>query len=252
MMSMSKIALNIGRVTACRSLSSFRRFPTALSRCLIEKKPVPMIRSFSTAARTKGDEELSSFLAEEIEAEKKQAKTSLPKIAGFDTRTEGCEVYLTKKFNDETISIELNVNHSVDAEDNADMQQAGQNVAEIGEMLSKPNFDVIIEKGGKKLFFNCSFNMAGQEEGGAAAEDGLDESFSIVEFAMYEGEEMKENVYSVSGDIMDGVLYDLLMNMLEERGVCNEFAAQLVEFSTTYEHSQYIGLLEKLKNFVAK
>lgn len=68
---------------------------------------------------------------------------------------------------------------------------------------------------------------------------------------MYSGEEMEDCDYSVSGDIMDGQLYDLLMNLLEERGVTNEFAEQLVEFSTSYEHGLYIGLLEKLKGFVS-
>ena len=31
-----------------------------------------------------------------------------------------------------------------------------------------------------------------------------------------------------------------------------EFANQLAEFSTVYEHQQYIGLLEKLQKFVKK
>ncbi len=39
------------------------------------------------------------------------------------------------------------------------------------------------------------------------------------------------------------------MNVLEERGIGEEFANQLAEFSTFYEHKQYVDLLEKLKNF---
>lgn len=31
-----------------------------------------------------------------------------------------------------------------------------------------------------------------------------------------------------------------------------EFANQLADFSTAYEHRQYIGLLEKLQKFVKK
>ena len=33
---------------------------------------------------------------------------------------------------------------------------------------------------------------------------------------------------------------------------CLEFANQLVDYSTAYEHRQYIGLLEKLQQFVKK
>lgn len=44
-------------------------------------------------------------------------------------------------------------------------------------------------------------------------------------------------------------LYDLLMNLLEEKGVSNEFAEKLSDLSTAYEHSSYIGLLEGLSKF---
>ena len=47
-------------------------------------------------------------------------------------------------------------------------------------------------------------------------------------------------------------LYDLLMNYLEEKGISNDFAEKLVELSTSYEHTAYIGLLEGLSKFTAK
>lgn len=40
-----------------------------------------------------------------------------------------------------------------------------------------------------------------------------------------------------------------MLNLLDERGVGEKFANELAEFATSYEHQQYIGLLEKLKNF---
>lgn len=46
-------------------------------------------------------------------------------------------------------------------------------------------------------------------------------------------------------------LYDLLMNFLEERGISNEFVEKLSDFSTAYEHSLYIALLENTKKFVS-
>lgn len=203
--------------------------------------------SYSQAS-TKGDQELADFLVEEIEAEKKARKSAqLPKIEGFDTKLEGSEVTLTRTFNQETVTVRLNVNHSVDAED-ADEFSANQDKApEPGEMKSKPNFTVEIERGGKKLYFSCTFNETADAEGQSESYD----SFGVAEFAIYEGE-WSDEVYSVSGDIMDGYLYDLLMNMLEERGISSEFGFNLVNFCTVYEHSLYIGLLEKLKEFVSK
>jgi complement component 1 Q subcomponent-binding protein, mitochondrial len=44
-------------------------------------------------------------------------------------------------------------------------------------------------------------------------------------------------------------LYDILLNLLEERGIGEDFASDLAEFSTSYEHLQYVSLLEKLKDF---
>jgi Mitochondrial glycoprotein len=42
----------------------------------------------------------------------------------------------------------------------------------------------------------------------------------------------------------------MLMKMLEERGIDADFIDQLIEFSTSYEHSKYVETLEKLKDFV--
>lgn len=39
------------------------------------------------------------------------------------------------------------------------------------------------------------------------------------------------------------------MNLLEEKGISNEFVEKLSELSTAYEHSKYIGLLEDLSKF---
>ncbi|KAH6933373.1 hypothetical protein HPB50_014482 [Hyalomma asiaticum] len=197
-----------------------------------------------------GDQELADFLVEEIEAEKKARKSAqVPKIEGFDVKTEGSEVTLTRSFNQETITVRLNVNHSVDAEDADEFTASQDNAApEPGEMKSKPNFTVEIERGGKKLFFSCTFNEAAETEGPS---ENYADSFGVAEFAIYEGE-WTDDVYTVSGDIMDGYLYDLLMNMLEERGISSEFGYSLVNFCTVYEHSLYIGLLEKLKDFVSK
>lgn len=44
-------------------------------------------------------------------------------------------------------------------------------------------------------------------------------------------------------------LYDLLMNLLEEKGISNSFVEKLGSLSTNYEHSSYIRLLESLSKF---
>lgn len=44
-------------------------------------------------------------------------------------------------------------------------------------------------------------------------------------------------------------LYDMLLNMLEERGVDGTFVDELVNLSTAYEHSTYVDFLSTLHTF---
>ena len=46
-------------------------------------------------------------------------------------------------------------------------------------------------------------------------------------------------------------LYDMLLKLLEERGIDGDFVDQLTNFSTSYEHSKYVDVLEQLHDFVA-
>ena len=66
---------------------------------------------------------------------------------------------------------------------------------------------------------------------------------------MFDGD-WNEKKYAVAGDILDGYLYDRFMNMLDERGINANFADKLSEYCSSYEHSQYINLLEELQKFV--
>lgn len=45
-------------------------------------------------------------------------------------------------------------------------------------------------------------------------------------------------------------MYDLLMNLLEERGVSNDFIEKMIELTTNKEHEMYVSLLERLQTFV--
>lgn len=46
-----------------------------------------------------------------------------------------------------------------------------------------------------------------------------------------------------SGEIMDGEMYEKLMDMLDERKIDNDFVNELIEFSIGYEYGEYIKLL---------
>ncbi|CAH1107249.1 unnamed protein product [Psylliodes chrysocephalus] len=196
-------------------------------------------------AHTKAEKELVEFLTEEILAERKaqKVKTIPAEISGFKANLNGAEVTLSKVVGDETIKIIFNVNHSVDSDVEPEV---GENMdkPELGELKSKPSFKIELLRGQTTISLLCSFVGTNEQE------EGYNDVFGIDEISIYDGE-WNENVYSVSGEVLDSYLYDLLLNYLEEKGISNEFVEKLSNFSTSYEHSAYIGLLEGLSKFVA-
>jgi len=192
---------------------------------------------------TQGEKELGEFLVEEIATEKKMSKNKqVPnEIHGFKAKYEGSEVTLVKTNKNEEIEVGFNVNHSVDMEGDPDSEKS-----DFAEMKSKPSFEVEIRRNGQVLGFACS--MASPQE--ETQDQQYNDLFAIDEVYFYEGE-WNETGYSVSGDVLDGTMYDLFMNLLEDKGVTNEFVKDLIELSTAYEHSQYVSLLEKVRKFVS-
>ncbi|CAK1551354.1 unnamed protein product [Leptosia nina] len=196
------------------------------------------------ALHTKGERELVEFLTEEIVAERKaqKLKTLPADVDGFAVKGDGAEVVLSKQLKDEIIKITFNVNHTVDSEDFGDDAQPEKQ--EFAEMRSKPQFEVDIVRGDSTLGFTCSF----LQDPPTTTADEYNDIFGIDEVTLYKGE-WSDKVYAVAGDVLDGYLYDLLMNLLEEKGISNDFVQKLSDLSTAYEHSAYINLLEGISKF---
>lgn len=267
---MSGIVRNALRVVGVKNLvsstSSARIITPQLSRCLwhmsnrsqsenSQSLGVKLLKPFETcscgcgrAQHTKAEKELVEFLAEEIVAEKKaqKLKTIPTEVDGFSVSLDGANVTLVKKQGNETITIAFNVNHTVDSDSEPEIDP-NDDKPELGEMKSKPNFSVDIQRGKQTLGFSCSFN---NEPGASGADESYNDCFGIDEITLYEGDH-SDKVYAVAGEVIDGYLYDLLMNYLEEKGISNEFAEKLVDLSTNYEHSAYISLLEGLSKFTS-
>ncbi|KAJ8880775.1 hypothetical protein PR048_017246 [Dryococelus australis] len=197
-----------------------------------------------------GERELIEFLSEEIANEQKVHKSkSIPKeLDGFQVKFDGSEVELTKQAGDETIEISFNVNHTVDTDDDQEAEvNPSMDKPELGDLKSKPNFEVDIKRGSKTLSFTCSFMPNAQDE---QPEGGYRDVFGIDEVTFYEGK-WSDKSYLVAGDVLDGYLYDLLMNYLDEKGISNEFVDKICELSTAYEHKLYVNFLENLQKFSA-
>lgn len=180
------------------------------------------------------------------------AKPRISSIPGWSSQSEGANISLTKSHGNETITVKVNVNHAVDADENA-MPEGSQEseTSEPTPMSCKPDFCVEISKGNQIFALNCSFtNSMMQEDDAPRSEERMD-LFHIVEVTLYE-KEFGDSTYMVAGEVMDGYLYDLIMNWLAERGVNDDFASKLIDLSTGHEQKQYVGLLEGLKKFLSQ
>ncbi|PVD33035.1 hypothetical protein C0Q70_08483 [Pomacea canaliculata] len=206
---------------------------------------------YPRALQTEVDKELTKFLEKEITFEESERKkqVQVKGVDGFEVTTADADITLTRKSGNEIIKVKFTVNGSVDAE--ASMQADDQEAEP--EMVSRPPFTVEITKGdGRTLSLHCTFvSPAELEQETSQDTEAIVDNFEIQEVALHTGE-LTETVYSVSADIMDGNLYDLLMDMLDERGINDEFANQLVDFSSSYEHSKYVEFLKNLKSFAEK
>jgi complement component 1 Q subcomponent-binding protein len=114
--------------------------------------------------------------------------------------------------------------------------------------MALPPFSIEITKGKQRLCFNMALVETGEETNQF---DFRVEEFYIAPAAIDGNEEVSEQVYASSGRYIDPDLHDILfVKYLEERGIDEQFCQQLVEFATHYEHSEYVGLLSKIKDFV--
>ncbi|XP_071945708.1 complement component 1 Q subcomponent-binding protein, mitochondrial-like [Antedon mediterranea] len=193
---------------------------------------------------TEGDKELAQFLEDEIKLEKKnQTKGEAQEVDDFTKSVTGSTVSLSKNDNGEKIVVSFNVNHSVEAdEDSAE----GENEDAESLMRSYPDFNVEITKESQQtLSLKCSFSTELNE--GEAEDQQEEDTFIIDEVSIYK-DTATDKVYTVGSEVMDGDLYDLLMNMLEERGIDDAFTDKLCDLATSVEHSQYIQFLQNLKD----
>ncbi|CAH1954909.1 unnamed protein product [Acanthoscelides obtectus] len=161
----------------------------------------------SRHAHTKAAKELVEFLTEEILAERKaqKVKTIPTEVDGFNASLSGAEVTLTKQAGGETVKITFNVNHSVDTDDEPEVQE-NMDKPEIGELKSKPAFKVELVRGSTTLSLMCSFISQQDQQ-----EEGYNDIFGIDEVSIYEGE-WNENVYSVSGEVIDSVSHIIIFS----------------------------------------
>ncbi|ESO82428.1 hypothetical protein LOTGIDRAFT_204901 [Lottia gigantea] len=191
-------------------------------------------RSYSTDA----DEEMTNILEDEIMLESEKV-LDLPKISSFKVaKLDGSHFELERKQGNETISIEVNVNAAVESAGPAEE-------GEDEEMICRPDFEVNISKKGSKhvLSIFCMFDKS----------EDMDEDtdlFIIHSISLY-NESNEDATYTLQAENLDEDMYRMFMTYLEDRKLDKDFADELIDFATVYEHQQYLKFLENIKSFVS-
>ncbi|XP_050408154.1 complement component 1 Q subcomponent-binding protein, mitochondrial [Patella vulgata] len=201
---------------------------------------------------TEVDGAISKFLDKEIKLEEtSKSNQKLPTVKGFElSKSDGSDVELVKQSGNEKVTVKFNVNASVDSDHPPAVEGQSE---EATDMVSRPSFTVELNKGDNQILaVHCYFPEDGMvDDASQEGTESIEDLFEIQEVALYSGE-WSDSVYSLQAETMDGNLYDLIMDMLDERGINDEFVNDLIEFSTVYEHGKYIGFLKNMKSFVDK
>ena len=101
-------------------------------------------------------------------------------------------------------------------------QNSGDAISQPPSQLkSRPSFTVDINRGGQTLSFLCSYlidDYPNSQDQQAGEKELQSEDFQIDEFTVHDGE-WNEKVYSGDCAVIDGELYDKLLNLLEVHGI---------------------------------
>ncbi|XP_048728142.1 complement component 1 Q subcomponent-binding protein, mitochondrial-like [Ostrea edulis] len=226
--------LSSSQVTMAKhSVVAWRKFG---SKGPLHQTPVP----------SEADKAIVNYLKSEIESEM-EADIHNVKTYFSDWKIvkAGTEITMTKNFQSEIITVLFNVNDSL--EDNYD--ESEDDKFDGPPMSSRPSFMVEIAKpSGMKMMIECDC-IPDQEP--LERFDGTrgNDVFVITSVQVYKGERLPKNYVCQE---FDSVLYDKLTNVLQERKIDNKFVEELVEFSTDYEHQQYVDFLQKMKSHMSE
>ncbi|KAH8291576.1 hypothetical protein KR018_001251, partial [Drosophila ironensis] len=195
---------------------------------------------------SQSDRQLVDFLAVEIVEERRdQLQINAPlMLDDFVAIFRGSEVELVKDIGRERISIYFNISKSVP-------RRIGDSITPV---RSVPRFEVVIQRGDCRLSICCSYVLSAWENGvlvrrpleGSDTE--YEDVFEISEISLYEND-WNDCYYTMDDTLIDDNLYLLIMDVLAEKGITNEFVIKMSDLATAHEHATYIEFLENLSKF---
>ncbi|XP_051857872.1 conserved regulator of innate immunity protein 3-like [Drosophila albomicans] len=197
---------------------------------------------------------LELITAEIIEERRMQVPLKPPyKIDDFVGHFSGSKVELVKQSPDERINVFFNVSKSVPNR-NVDNEASGGDgdVDNDGgvdcstTVRSVPKFEVLIKRNNLMLSVFCVFKSTALED--IEPEQLQNDLFEIQDLSLYTNG-WNDSCFTVDASLIDDDLQAMLVEMLEEKGITQEFARKLSDLATAREHALYIEFLENLSKF---
>lgn len=195
------------------------------------------------------DKEMAKSLQREIDDEMESFSKEKSYFDGWEMTKSGADVKITKAFPSDTISVMFNVNNSL--ADNYDDIEKDE--YDGPPMSSRPPFIVEIAKpSGMKMAIECecfSNKEPMDQIDDEMQDDEINAGYEISSVQVYRDERLPTNYVCQA---LDRPLHDILMDILMERGIDNEFVDELVDFCTNYEQQLYIDFLVKMKSHLTE
>ncbi|ALC49089.1 P32, partial [Drosophila busckii] len=183
---------------------------------------------------------LEFVTAEIIEERRVQLQLEQPYVIdGFTGHFSGSKVELVRETPQERINIFFNVSKSVPRR----CDESG----DLSPVRSVPKFEVLIRRNDLLLSIFCVYKPAafGETDGEGDADDVV---FEIQDLSLYKNG-WNDSCFTIDASLIDDNLQSMLLHVLEEKGITQEFARRLSDMATAHEHALYIEFLENLSKF---
>ncbi|KAH8292916.1 hypothetical protein KR044_008661 [Drosophila immigrans] len=195
---------------------------------------------------------LELITAEIVEERRLQLKLDPPyMIDDFVGHFSGSKVELVKQSPNERINVFFNVSKSVPNRNDNNDTCDGDGDCSSPTVRSVPKFEVLIKRNDLMLSIFCVFKSTALEdiEPDATDQQQLEnEIFEIQDLSLYNNG-WNDSCFTVDASLIDDDLHDMIVEMLEEKGITQQFARKLSDLATTREHGLYIEFLENLSKF---
>ncbi|XP_065216628.1 uncharacterized protein LOC135842883 isoform X1 [Planococcus citri] len=243
---------------------------------------------FSSSATQFATKNISSpvetKLLEHVEKKMPKEKENADSVCGFEKKVDKSDLIFSKSLPNEKILARFNTNHYVKVEDYKEPigNETGAD-SESFEYKINPNFRVEITRGSTTLGFDCIIQDDHSDDGCISSgkydtssdDDGCNQKkmakiskdneklqpnvlqcpdtsmFIIRNYAFNEGQ-LNENNYQCCGvgNVRDAAMYNIMKNLLREKGICDEFLSEVIFHGKNHETDNHGFFIKNLKKFM--